>query len=325
MQKTLLTYSHSLLLPLTRSCGIHCRYCTFKHNDGLLMTFDEIENYLQKYAASGICEVVVNSGQALDKVPDITDKLNKLGYTSFTEYVRDICHLILENGLLPSVDIGPLSSAQLEMLAPYISSVTLLLENINNEFVATIQEGKSIDEKLECVSDAGLLNIPVTTGLLVGAGETIDDGFATLGAIEELHEKYKHIQSVVFQPVISDGRFQVSEIVNEEMQLLINYSKKIMPDVAVSIPIQSAWPWLDTNISGVDDLGHIFEGTDGTDWSKPFPKLTEIGRMAGKKGYDLKARFPIFETMYKRVHVSEKMQLTINQWIDKKEYMSYRN
>lgn len=325
MQKTVLTYSHSLLLPLTRSCGIHCSYCTFKNNDGLLMTFDEIENYLDKHAASGICEVVVTSGQSLDKVPDIVEKLNKLGYTAFTEYVRDICHLILENGLLPSLDIGPLSAAQLEMLAPYISSVTLLLENINNDFVVTIQEGKSIDEKLECMSDAGLLNIPITTGVLVGAGESIDDGFATLGAIEEIHEKYRHIQSVVFQPVISDGRFRVSEIANEEMQLLINYCKKIMPEVAVCVPIQPVWPWLDTHISGVDDLGHVFEGTDGIDWSKPFPKLTEIGRMTGKAGYDLKARFPIFEAMYKRVQVSEKMQLTMNQWLDKKEYMAYRN
>lgn len=289
------------------------------------MTFDEMEKYLEAHASSGICEVVVASGQSLDKLPEVTEKLSRLGYTAFTEYVRDICHLILENGLLPSLDIGPLSAAQLEMLAPYISSVTLLLENINNDFVVTIQEGKSIDEKLECMSDAGLLNIPITTGLLVGAGETIDDGFATLGAIEEIHEKYGHIQSVVFQPVISDGRFRVSAIANEEMQLLINYCKKIMPEVAVSIPIQSAWPWLDSHISGVDDLGHVFEGTDGIDRSKPFPKLTEIGRMTGKAGYDLKARFPIFEAMYKRASVSEKMQLTMNQWIDKKEYKSYRN
>ena len=325
MQKKAFTYSHSLLLPLTRSCGSHCRYCTYKQNDGRLLTFDEIENYLQKHSASGICEVVVTAGQSLEKIPEITDRWNKMGYTAFAEYVRDICHLILEHDLLPSLDIGPLSAAQLEMLAPYTASMTVMLENINRDFMMSLQEDKSIDDKLECISDAGLSRIPITTGLLLGVGESVDDGFATLNAIEELHEKYGHIQSVVFQPAISDGRFVTAEINDDEMQLLINYSKKIMPDVAVSIPLQAAWKWQDTGIAGIDDLGHLFEGTDGLDWEKPFPKLTEVERMAGKKGYELKARFPVFESMFRRVRVSEKMQSVIAQWTDKKEYMAYRN
>lgn len=325
MQKSVLTYSHSLLLPLTRSCGIQCRYCTFKHNDGTLLTFDEIENYLQKNSASGICEVAITSGQALENIPEIAEQWNKQGYASFIEYVRDVCHLILENGLLPSVDIGPMSYAQLETLAPYVSSMTLLLENTNNDFMVNLQEGKSIDERIESISDAGLLHIPVTTGVLLGAGESIDDGFATLGAIEELHEKYRHIQSIIFQCVFSDGRFQASVVTPEELQILIRYCKKIMPDVAVTIPIQSPCPWLEENVTDVDDIGHVYEGTDGIDWAKPFQKLTEIERVISKKGYDLKARFPVFEAMYKRMRVSEHLQTTMNEWINKKEYMSYRN
>ena len=325
MQKPVLTYSHSLLLPLTRSCGIHCSYCTFKQNGGTLLTFDEIENELQQHAASGICEVVVTAGQSLEKLPEIMEQLTKQGYTSYTEYVRDTCHLIIENGLLPTLDIGPMSYAQLEALAPYMASMTLFLENINNDFVEAIQKGKSIDERMECISDAGLLQIPVTTGVLLGAGESIDDGFATLGAIEELNEKYRHIQSVVFQSVWSDGHFQASGVSAEELQILIKYCKKVMPGVAVSVPIQSSCPWLEENVTGVDDIGHIYEGTDGIDWVHAFPKLTEIERMLVKKGYDVKARFPIFEGMYKRARISENLQTAMNEWINKKEYISYRN
>ncbi|KAB2881600.1 7,8-didemethyl-8-hydroxy-5-deazariboflavin synthase subunit CofG [bacterium] len=325
MEKPVLTYSHSLLLPLTRSCGVHCNYCTFKRNDGTLLTFDEIETELQKHSVSGICEVTVTAGQALEELPEISEQLNKQGYASYTEYVRDVCHLILENGLLPSLDIGPMTYAQLETLAPYMASMNLFLENINTDFVATIQKDKSIDERMECISDAGLLQIPVTTGILLGAGESIDDGFATLGAIEELHEKHKHIQSVVFQCVFSDGHFQTSDVSAGELQLLIKYCKKMMPNVAVSVPIQSSCPWLDENVNGVDDIGHVYEGTDGIDWGSAFPKLTEIERMIIKKGYGLKARFPIFETMFKRMRLSEHLQATINEWINKKEYMSYRN
>ncbi len=325
MQKTVLTYSHSLLLPLTRACGSHCRYCTFKQEDGRLLTFDEVENHLQKYSASGLCEVVLTSGQSLELLPGLSEQWNKMGYTSFGEYVRDICHLILENGLLPSVDIGPMSAAQLEMLTPYVSSITLLLENINQEFMAPLQENKSIDDKLESISDAGLYGIPVTTGILIGLGESVDDGFATLNAIEELHAKYGHIQSVVFQPVFSDGRCPVSEINSEEVQLLINYSRKIMPDTAVTVPLQSVWSWLETDVKGIDDMGHVFEGSDGIDWDKPFPKLSEIERTAARKGYELKARFPVFESMFRKIHFSEKMRSAIDSWTDKKEYRAYRN
>lgn len=325
MQKPVLTYAHSLLLPLTRSCGIHCSYCTFKKNDGALLTFDAVENELQRHAASGICEVKVTSGQSLEALPEIAEQWNKQGYASYTEYVRDICHLILENGLLPSLDIGPMSYAQLEALAPYVSSITLFLENTNYDFAKTIQEGKSIDERMESIADAGLLRIPVTTGLLLGAGENTDDAFATLGAIEELHEKYRHIQSVVFQHVFSDGRFEAARVTSEELQLLIKYCKKIMPDVAVTVPIQSVCPWLDENVAGIDDIGQVYEGTDGIDWSRSFPKLTEIERAVSKKGYELKARFPVFELMYKRMHVSEHLETAIQEWVNKKEYHYYRN
>jgi 7,8-didemethyl-8-hydroxy-5-deazariboflavin synthase CofG subunit len=313
-----------MLIPLTRSCGAHCSYCTFKNNDSRLLTFDEIEKLIRQNMATGICEVVISSGQSLERMPEIQAQWTEQGYSSFIHYVCDVCQLVLENNLIPSLDIGPMSYAQLETVAPYAASITLLVENVNSDFAATIQEGKSIDEKIESISDAGLLHIPVTTGLLIGAGETMDDNFATLNAIEELHGRFGHIQSVVFQYVFSEKNLASAESAYDELQLLIRYTRKIMPDVAISIPINSPIQWLEGIHVDIDDIGHVYEGTDGIDWNKAFPKLPEIERAVAKKDYILKPRFAIFENMYKKTELSENMKNVLNEWIAKKEFVSYQ-
>ncbi len=323
MHRKPLTYSHSLLIPLTRSCGAQCAYCTFKDTRGKLLTFDEIEKLIRRHRASGICEAVITSGQSLETIPEIVAQWSEQGYSSFFHYVGDVCQFVLENNLIPSLDIGPMSYAQLEAVAPYTACVTLQLENVNSDFAATIQQGKSIDEKIETISDAGSLKIPVTTGLLIGTGESMDDHFATLHAIEELHDKYGHIQSVVFQYVFSERPPFISETFYDELQLLIKYSKTIMPDVAVSIPINSPMQWLEGLSVDVDDIGHVYDGTDGLNRDQPFMKLLEIERMIVKTNYFLKPRFPIFESMYKKTVLPESLNNVLNEWIAKKEFVSY--
>jgi 7,8-didemethyl-8-hydroxy-5-deazariboflavin synthase CofG subunit len=324
MHRKPLTYSHSLFIPLTRACGASCRYCTFKQNDGKLLTFDEIENLVHRHAATGICEVVIAAGQSLEAIPEIQSQWTEQGYSSFIHYVSDVCQLILENNLIPSLEIGPLSYAHLETVAPFVASITVMLENVNTDFTSTIQEGKNTDEKIETISDAGLLRIPVTTGVLLGVGETLDDGFATLNAIEELHHKYGHIQSVVFQYVYSEKGALVNELVYDELQLLIKYSRQIMPEVAVSIPINSPLAWLDGIAMDIDDIGHVYEGTDGINLKEPFPKLPEIERTVNRKDYFLKPRFSIFESMYKKMALSEQVRYVLNDWISKKTFVAYQ-
>ncbi len=158
-----LTYSHSLSIPLTRACGADCKYCTFKNDERKLLSFDEIEALVRQYYNSGICEVVIAGGQNLDAIPELPGQWQKQGYSSFIEYVRDICHLLLENHLIPTLELGPLSYAQLETISPYIAGITINLENVNPDFIRGFQTGKSLDDKIESLSDAGLLGIPAST------------------------------------------------------------------------------------------------------------------------------------------------------------------
>ena len=53
--------------------------------------------------------------------------------------------------------------------------------------------------RLETIAAAGELQIPFTSGILVGIGETEQERMDSLAAIAELHERHGHIQEVILQ------------------------------------------------------------------------------------------------------------------------------
>jgi len=53
--------------------------------------------------------------------------------------------------------------------------------------------------RLATLEAAGELQIPFTTGILVGIGETRHDRFRALTAIAESHQRHGHVQEVIVQ------------------------------------------------------------------------------------------------------------------------------
>ncbi len=317
---TSLTYSHTLLVPLTRSCGASCQYCTFKNDDPHLLTFDEMEDLIRRHVNSGLCEVMLASGQSLDAVAKVRQQWMDRGYASFVHYVRDLCQLVLENQLIPSLQIGPLAMPEMETLAEYVPSFRLSLENINAEFCKTIQSEKSLDAKVESLSDAGLIQWPTTTGLLLGLGEDLEDCIDTLDAIAEVHGRYRHIQNVVFQHVVGSDDPPVRA---EDLERLIGYARRVLPDVRVSMPASAPGNWLDTLVPQIDDLDNVFEGYDGLRWDRSFEKLAEIQRDMQRRGRSLRPRFPVFDHHFRTRSMNSSLQSVLGEWLNKKDFAYY--
>ncbi|HNC50205.1 MAG TPA: radical SAM protein [bacterium] len=317
-----LSYVHSVHLALTRRCGAQCNYCTFKQSDSPLMTFDEIEQVIRKQKPTGISTVVLGAGQSLERLANLPALWNDQGYASFIHYVQDVCRIVLEHQLLPVVDIGPLTYAQLEMLRPFVPTIHLALENINTDFRATVQQNKSADDIMETFSDAGILGIPITTGLLFGAGESIDDGLATLNALDEIQKRYHNLQSVTLQYVYDTKRGNATRTDIEYLDMLVKYSRKVMPDVAVIVPIHAQLHWLDEGLLP-DDIGFVFEGFDGINYDAPFPKLTELERQFAKNHITLVPRLPVFPDFIDRIDASESLRSVLADWQSKRMYVTY--
>ena len=53
--------------------------------------------------------------------------------------------------------------------------------------------------RLETIRLAGELNVPFTSGILIGIGETRREFIESLLALRDLHNKYGHLQEVIIQ------------------------------------------------------------------------------------------------------------------------------
>lgn len=53
--------------------------------------------------------------------------------------------------------------------------------------------------RLDTIRAAGELNIPTTSGILVGIGETMRERIEAILALRDLHGQYGHVQEVIVQ------------------------------------------------------------------------------------------------------------------------------
>src|SRR5438046_10561595 len=82
--------------------------------------------------------------------------------------------------------------------------MVLMLETVSKRL---LEPGKAHDRapdkvparRLKTIEIAGKLNIPFTTGILIGIGETPAERVDALAAIRDLHERYGHVQEVIVQ------------------------------------------------------------------------------------------------------------------------------
>src|SRR5919197_1274082 len=86
------TYSRNVTLSLSRTCRCHCKYCSFATHKPHLHEPEEVERLIDRAARRGIKELLVLTGEA----PAVQPRLDKLGFTDFTDYVVGACERALE-------------------------------------------------------------------------------------------------------------------------------------------------------------------------------------------------------------------------------------
>ena len=116
-----------------------------------------------------------------------------------------MCELVLrESSLLPHPNPGLMSAEWLRRLSRVAPSVGLMLETsssrlLEKNFAHNNAPDKVPAKRLRVIEEAGQQNIPFTTGILIGIGETLEERVDSLLAIRELHETYGHVQEVIIQ------------------------------------------------------------------------------------------------------------------------------
>ncbi len=205
------TFSKKVFIPLTRLCQDRCHYCTFATVPHRLpaayLDRDEVLAIAAEGAAQGCKEALFTLGDRPERRwPVARQWLDERGYDSTLDYVRACAVAVLEEtGLLPHLNPGVLSWAELQRLKPVAPSMGMMLETTATRLWAEPggphygSPDKEPAVRLRVLDDAGRVGVPFTTGILIGIGETRAERVESIFAIRRSAREFGHIQEVIVQ------------------------------------------------------------------------------------------------------------------------------
>ncbi|WP_341525487.1 7,8-didemethyl-8-hydroxy-5-deazariboflavin synthase subunit CofG [Nostoc sp. UHCC 0302] len=309
----IVTYSPAYTIVPTYECFNRCSYCNFRSEPGKSpwMNLSAAESVLKQLQSQNVCEILILSGEVHPHSPK---------RQPWFELIYDLCELALTIGFLPHTNAGPLSFEEMQKLKCVNVSMGLMLEQLTPKLLNTVHRhapSKLPQVRWQQLQWAGKLQIPFTTGLLLGIGETEADWWETLAAISELHQRYHHIQEVILQPH-SPGHQQTFDAPSfdpHQLPQVIAKARQILPqDITIQIPpnLVKDEQWLLACIeAGARDLG----GIGPKDEVNPdYPHLQEqaLREILQPAGWELVPRLPIYPQFDS--WLSEELQKLVKQW-----------
>jgi len=318
------TFSRNIFIPVTNICRNRCQYCGFwrpiDSKEAYLLSKEDIKGILKKN--KNATEALFTFGEHPEKTPKFKEWLSDLGYSKMVDYLVDLCKMAVDFGLLPHSNMGLLSYNELEMLKPLNASMGLMLETTASLNVHLSSPGKDPEKRIQTICDAGKLNIPFTTGILIGIGESWEDRIDSLLKIGDLHRKYGHIQEVIIQPFTPKPNTEMGECSPpsfDDVKKTVSIACEILPkEVNIQVPPNLISPY-ELVICGASDLGGVSNQT--IDYINPESKWPSMGKLVEMmQGIKLKERLPIYPLFIKKGWYSDKIGNLIEKYSDEKGF-----
>jgi FO synthase len=307
------SYSRKVFIPVTHLCRDTCHYCTFvtvpgklrAAGRGMYLEPDEIVGIAGRGAELGCKEALFTLGDRPEaRWPQARQWLDERGYDSTLAYVRAMSIRVLEEtGLLPHLNPGVMSWAELSQLKPVAPSMGMMLETTSRRLFETRGEAhygspdKDPVVRLRTLTDAGRLSIPFTTGLLVGIGETLAERADTLHAIRRLHKEFGHIQEVIVQNFRAKDDTAMAATPDagfDDFVACVAVARLVLgPEMRIQAPpnLVSRQECLTLLGAGVDDWGGVSPLTpDHVNPERPWPALDDLAAVTAEAGFDLVQR-----------------------------------
>ncbi|AKB54564.1 7,8-didemethyl-8-hydroxy-5-deazariboflavin synthase subunit 1 [Methanosarcina barkeri 227] len=278
----------------------------------------EILSVLENGAKAGCTEALFTFGEYPEEVLEYRKWLKELGYSSTLEYLLFLCEAAIDIGILPHTNAGIMTRSEMKALKPLNASMGLMLESTATLEAHKDCPGKLPELRLNTIREAGKLQIPYTTGLLIGIGENREDRIESLEAIADLHREYRHIQEVIIQnfapkPGTPMENFPAPSI--GEMIDTICLARQILTsDIAVQVAPNLIDPKA-LIAKGVTDLGGISPLT--IDWINPEAEWPDVKDMQRKLSPTLlRERLPIYPQYVRKEWYSDRIGGLIEQLSD---------
>ena len=309
---SVLTYSRKVFIPLTRLCRDRCHYCTFATVPHRLpaayLELDEVLDIAKRGADLGCKEALFTLGdRPEDRWPQAREWLEARGYASTLDYVRAAAIAVLEQtGLLPHLNPGVLSWEELARLKPVAPSMGMMLETTSRRLYEEAGQphfgspDKDPALRLRVLENAGRLNVPFTTGLLIGIGETHAERIDGIFAIRAVERRYHGIQEVIVQnfrakpdtAMRNDPDASIDDLV-----ATIAVARLVLgPRVRIQAPpnlVDDQWGLVIR--AGIDDWGGVSPLTpDHVNPERPWPQIDDLAARTAEAGFALRERLTVY-------------------------------
>lgn len=317
-----LTYSRKVFVPLTRLCRDRCHYCTFvtvpgklrRAGHGMYMSPDEVLDIARRGAELGCKEALFTLGdRPEDRWPEAREWLESHGYDDTLSYVRAMAIRVLEEtGLLPHLNPGVMTWTDLQRLKPVSPSMGSMLETTSTRLWSEPgnphygSPDKEPAVRLRALEDAGRSNVPFTTGILIGIGETYEERADSIFAMRRAQRSYQGVQEVIVQNFQAKPDTAMRGMPDAELTDLaatVAVTRLIMgPSVRVQAPPNLAKKEYALLIdAGIDDWGGVSPLTpDHVNPESPWPQIEELAARTADSGFTLRERLTIYPEFIKR-------------------------
>jgi FO synthase len=308
----IITYSKKVFIPLTRLCRDRCGYCTFatvpKNLDSPFLSPDEVLDIAARGAELGCKEALFTLGDRPEaRWRQAREWLDAHGYDDTLSYVRAMAIRVLEEtGMLPHLNPGVLTWQDFQRLKPVAPSMGMMLETTSSRLFETKgaphfgSPDKDPKVRLRVLEDAGRSNVPFTTGILIGIGETLGERADSIFAIRRVAREYSGIQEVIVQNFRAKPDTKMRGTPDAELEDLaatIAVTRLVLgPRARIQAPPNLVGDQHQLILdAGIDDWGGVSPLTpDHVNPERPWPQIDELARLTADAGFTLRERLTVY-------------------------------
>jgi FO synthase len=154
--------------------------------------------------------------------------------------------------------------------------------------------------RLRVLEDAGRSNVPFTTGILIGIGETLEERVDAIFALRQVSREYNSIQEVIVQNFRAKPDTKMRDTPDAELAELaamISVTRLVLgPEARIQAPPNLVGDQHQLILdAGIDDWGGVSPLTpDHVNPERPWPQLDELAEITAAAGFKLNERLTIY-------------------------------
>jgi FO synthase len=206
---------------------------------------------------------------------------------------------------LPHLNPGTLTEDEIAMLRPVAPSMGIMLESASARLTEKGMPHYGSPDKdpqlrLATIEAAGRARVPLTSGILIGIGETRSERIESLLALRDLHDAYGHLQEIIIQNFRAKPGTKMANATEpalDELLWTIAVARILFgPAMNIQAPPNLSPGVLARLISaGINDFGGISPLTpDFVNPEAPWPHLDDLARETAEAGKFLQERLTIY-------------------------------